>query len=415
MDTALSDSGIAKKSESESEDKNLSLLQMLLILVKRSTREVLSWIELLIRILTKFWVFAWRTTASREGVMKKLLTALPLLFVGLGFSLLVTLLSLFLVLLIPLYILVVVIAVPVSIVAAISMTFVAVDKLTYPDLSLDKEWVDRLNSENVQQLTEDERGALLAESIVRPLEHELGRPYGYIVNDIAGLQFFDNTVSRQERVAFATAEMLGPFTSRASAYGSNDETDADLEKANSAANFSRDTWGSLGASFLPVGSSEEQFALAVKSVHRYADRLRQGEAKFNMNPCDLVEIMGTNIDSVLQKTYGQVVDTEKEVPFDRIDDHVYALVGNIRPVYYQTYTLKQLFPDMFKDTAMNNMDQAIEVMGRVMNFNPEVVLPGMSHGAGLSADHRANLARLVSDVRHRLTEVKQSIPANCKG
>ncbi len=297
--------------------------------------------------------------------------------------------------------------------------YVAADKATYPDLGIDAAWASKLKALDVSKLSQNERGALLVESLLWPLDRELHSYWGYTPNDIMGLQWFDNRANRQANVVISTSWMLRTVAFDMSSLGDNDPPDADFTKAAGYLMFNPYEWGRLGWNLLPAGSAEENYTEALTGAQKYIARLLgrdpKQQATFNMTPCDLAVLFNSALTQSTKQQYGLVVETDTSHPWSKIDDDVYAMVGAVIPVYYMAYTINAVFPDMISPEAKPNMDKALEAMRKVVHFNPSVVLPGSSNGDGLVPDHRANIARLVSDVRHRLQEVTKSIPTgNCR-
>lgn len=273
--------------------------------------------------------------------------------------------------------------------------YTGIDPTTFPNLHPD---ILKANP----KMSKEEKGAQLFSSIVYQLERELQSPFGWTPNDIFPLTaWLDNRTNRQRGVIFATRVLVNFFSLNIGKYGRADKEDENLKEARTKYfPFTESKW------WFPA--SEEMYLEGINCIRNYKQDLEKGKTTYNIRSDDkynvLLMITG---EELLGPTLGLLIQTNQEVGFDELDDHVYYAQGVVLVLRDFLHTLVNLYPDIVEKGGEENIKIAFRDMDKIAKFDPLIVLRG-DHDS-LFADHRGKVARYLMNVRERLKDVAESM------
>lgn len=269
-------------------------------------------------------------------------------------------------------------------------------------LHLEKGFQDMLKGVAVDA-SPKQKGALLSDVLTFRLQQEMDSAFGWSVNDlwISPTSWFDNRANRQEGVLFATRMLTNFFSTKLAKYGGAGLENAHLKKAREQYfAFSPDSW------WFPA--TEKQYERGIDEVRDYRNELLEGKAVFNVRSDDLYDLFKfvTGPD-YLDQVLGLLLEDDREVKWNEIDDRVYYSQGVILVLRDFITAMVELYPEIRERGGVENIKIALRTMDEVASFDPLVVLRG--HHDSVFADHRGKMARYLITIRERLNDVAQSL------
>jgi hypothetical protein len=250
-----------------------------------------------------------------------------------------------------------------------------------------------------------QKGAALSASIRNRLEQEMDSTFGWSINDliISPTSWLDNRASRQRGTIFATRMMTTFFSTNLAKYGKVDKENQNLKEAREKYfAFTSDSW------WFP--SSESQYEKGIAEIKQYeADLLKgDGGAVFNMRTDDMVNMLEFIISKqFLDEPLGLLVQSNDDVPYTELDDHVYYTQGITLVVRDVLRTFDYLYPEVQEKGGKENIRIAFKEMDQICTFDPLIILRG-DHDS-IMADHRGKMARYLISIRERINDLAQSI------
>jgi hypothetical protein len=250
-----------------------------------------------------------------------------------------------------------------------------------------------------------QKGAALSASIRNRLEQEMDSTFGWSINDliISPSRWLDNRANRQRGTIFATRMMTTFFSTNLAKYGKVDKENQNLKEAREKYfAFSSDSW------WFP--SSESQYEKGIAEIKQYeADLLKgDGGAVFNMRTDDMFNMLAFIISSqFMDEPLGLLVQSNDDVPYTELDDHIYYTQGITLVVRDVLRTFVHLFPEVQEKGGKENIRIAFREIEQICTFDPLIVLRG-THDS-IMADHRGKMARYLISIRERINDLAQSI------
>jgi hypothetical protein len=250
-----------------------------------------------------------------------------------------------------------------------------------------------------------QKGAALSASIRNRLEQEMDSTFGWSINDliISPSRWLDNRANRQRGTIFATRMMTTFFSTNLAKYGKVDKENQNLKEAREKYfAFSSDSW------WFP--SSESQYEKGIAEIKQYeADLLKgDGGAVFNMRTDDMFNMLAFIISSqFMDEPLGLLVQSNDDVPYTELDDHIYYTQGITLVVRDVLRTFVHLYPEVQEKGGKENIRIAFREIEQICTFDPLIVLRG-THDS-IMADHRGKMARYLISIRERINDLAQSI------
>jgi hypothetical protein len=297
--------------------------------------------------------------------------------------------------------------VPFGVIGVVSFVLGSIDQATRPDFSVSDRFVNI--SEQVDgkpatlQEKEKEIGAALMHASYYQLERELDSSLGWTVNDVTGLQWWDNRVNRQLGVRHATIEALAALSMAISKFGSADEENQLLVGARqSHLAIDPTSW------FLPA--AENEYRNGIEKVKQYQrDVLAEAEhVTINITNRDIEVILRIVDARVLEVPHGRLNARNFDVSWWELDDRVFYAQGAAIVARDMLVAIKSAFADkIIAAGAMGNMEQGIASCEGAVDFHPWLISRG--DGDSMLPDHRAKMSRYYTDCRRRIVDVADAI------
>jgi hypothetical protein len=252
-------------------------------------------------------------------------------------------------------------------------------------------------------LSEEEKGAALAQSITLQLRRELDSTFGWSVNDllISPTRYFDRRNNRQLGVIFATRMLMQFFSTDLAKYGRVDDENEHLKNARTKAfAYTERKWWFV--------STEKRYREGLDLVDQYRTDLKAGKAVYNMRTDDMYNVLDFIVgNKFLDQPMGKLIQTNEQVPYSELEDRVYYAQGAVLVLRDFLHALVSMYPEITQKGGKENIAEAFRDMNRVCTFDPLIVLRG--HHDSLFADHRGKLARYLINIRERINDVAQSV------
>ncbi len=218
--------------------------------------------------------------------------------------------------------------------------------------------------ENAAQLTENEKGKLLLDSITCQMRRELDSPLGWTFNDIIFNKFFfDNRAYRQYGVYHATKFLLDLYSTQIAKLGSSDRESEFLYKAR-INSFALDP-----RSFM-FPSAEGAYEKGFKLLDQYKQSLDNGKGIYNARTDDLyasfVAVTGENL---LGHALG-LLENSQEMSAAELDNRIYEVQGMALVLRDFVSTLYALYPEIRAKNNEENMASAMQYLTRICKYDP---------------------------------------------
>ena len=250
-----------------------------------------------------------------------------------------------------------------------------------------------------------QKGAALLASIRNRLEQEKNSTFGWSINDliISPTRWLDNRANRQRGTIFATRMMTNFFSTNLAKYGNVDKENEHLKEAREKYfAFTSDSW------WFP--SSESQYDKGIAKLKKYEADLLKGDAGavYNLRTDDMVNMLEFIISKqFMDEPLGLLVQSNDDVPYTELDDHIYYTQGIALVVRDVLRTFIHLYPEVQEKGGKENIRIALKEINQICTFDPLIVLRG-DHDS-IMADHRGKVARYLISIRERIDDLAQSI------
>jgi len=280
--------------------------------------------------------------------------------------------------------------------------YTLVDPTRFPDLDPDLAAILKLTTPESEA---SQKGAALLASIRNRLEQEMDSTFGWSINDliISPTRWLDNRANRQRGTIFATRMMTTFFSTNLAKYGKVDKENGNLKEAREKYfAYSSDNW------WFP--SSESQYEKGIAELKQYEADLLKGDAGavFNLRTDDMFNMLDFIIGKqFLDEPLGLLVQSNDQVPYTELDDHIYYTQGIILVLRDVLRTFVHLYPEAQEKGGKENIGIAFREMDQICTFDPLMVLRG-DHDS-IMADHRGKMARYLISIRERIDDLAQSI------
>ena len=275
-----------------------------------------------------------------------------------------------------------------------------IDQTKFPQL--DARITSHLES-TIPDSPEAEKGAALSTAIRNRLQEEMHSSFGWSINDlwISPTRWLDNRANRQRGTIFATRMLVNFFSTNLAKYGKVDAENELLKEAREKRfAFSEDSW------WFP--STEKEYKKGIALMKQYEADLKNGNAIYNLRSDDMYNLLDFIVGAqFLDHPLGLLVQSNEEVPYNKLDDRIYYTQGVILVLRDLLHTFIHLYPDIKAKGGEDNIRIAFREMDRICTFDPLLVLRG--HHDSIMADHRGKGARYLISVRERINDVAQSI------
>jgi hypothetical protein len=281
-------------------------------------------------------------------------------------------------------------------------TYTLLDPTRFPDLD---SAIVAVQQTTTHESAPAQKGAALSVAIRNRLEREMDSPFGWSINDlmVSPTRWLDNRANRQRGTIFATRMMSTFFSTNLAKYGKVDKENENLKEAREKYfAFTSDSW------WFP--SSESQYKKGISELKKYEADLLKGDegAVFNMRTDDMFNMLDFIIGKqFLDEPLGLLVQSNDDVPYIELDDHIYYTQGIILVLRDVLRTFVHLYPEVQEKGGKENIRIAFREMDRICTFDPLIVLRG-DHDS-IMADHRGKMARYLISIRERINDLAQSI------
>jgi hypothetical protein len=297
----------------------------------------------------------------------------------------------------------VILLLPTGLMAVVIASFIAVDQVTYPEFPVSEKFttIDSTPNNGMPVGVNDIGNALLGASY-HQMEAELSTPYlvGWTSNDMFGLQYFDNRLNRQLGVRHGAIVLLGDLAD-ITKLGSIDKEDPRIVNA-------RQSGFAIDPELWVFPASEDSYWGGIELIKSYQSDVGTGKPGviINITNEDIISIFKT-IDQILEVPQGRLIESNDITPLNEIDDHIFFAQGAAIVARDALVVMKSAYQaEIVKRGALEQIDEAIGALNKVLTFHPWVVLPGEEDS--MFADHRAKLARYYSEARKRINNVEKA-------
>jgi len=280
--------------------------------------------------------------------------------------------------------------------------YTILDPTRFPDLDPN---ITALLKKTTSDSTSAQKGAALSAAIRNRLEQEMDSTFGWSINDliVSPTSWLDNRANRQRGTIFATRMMTTFFSTNLAKYGNVDKENGNLKSAREKYfAFTSDSW------WFP--SSESQYKKGIAELKKYEADLVKGDpgAVFNLRTDDIVNMLEFIIGKqFMDEPLGLLVQSNDDVPYTELDDHIYYTQGITLVVRDVLRTFLHLYPEVQEKGGKENIHIALKEINQICTFDPLIVLRG-DHDS-IMADHRGKLARYLISIRERIDDLAQSI------
>ena len=195
-------------------------------------------------------------------------------------------------------------------------------------------------------LSENDKGKLLVDSVTNQLRREMGSTFGWTMNDIVFNRFvLDNRAYRQYGVYHATRVLMDLYSTQIAKLGSNDRESEFLYQAR-LNGFAVDP-----RSFM-FPSAEGSYKKALNTV------------------------VGENM---LGYALGLLADAQ-DIPFYTLDNRIYEVQGMVLVIRDFVKALYDLYPEIAQKNNAENMAAAMQFMNDICTYDPMYITSSFNSG-----------------------------------
>lgn len=293
---------------------------------------------------------------------------------------------------------------PTLIVGAIVFILVGIDQLTAPSFPVSKE-LAHIDStpDDKKDPTMTDIGTALLLATAHQMEVELSTPYliGWTPNDMFGGQWFDNRVNRQLGVRHAAIVMLLELQNITN-YGDNDKVDPRIVSAYQGGfTFDPYVW-------MMPGWSESAYEEGIENIKSFVKDARAGKpgVVINITNEDIHDIFFA-VDEALRVPQGELIESSSLISWNKSDDEIFFAKGAAIVARDILVVMRQGYEkDIRARGALDNLDQAIVALEKVLAFQPSIVWAIGDDSQ--FPDHRANLSQYLQDIRSRMDNLQKA-------
>ena len=223
-------------------------------------------------------------------------------------------------------------------------------------------------------LSENDKGKLLVDSVTNQLRREMGSPFGWTMNDIVFNRFvLDNRAYRQYGVYHATRVLMDLYSTQIAKLGSNDRESEFLYQAR-LNGFAVDP-----RSFM-FPSAEGSYKKALKQVEEYKKSLDTGKGTYNCRTDDLYAALNTVVgENMLGYALGLLADAQ-DIPFYTLDNRIYEVQGMVLVIRDFVKALYDLYPEIAQKNNAENMAAAMQFMNDICTYDPMYITSSFNSG-----------------------------------
>jgi hypothetical protein len=239
------------------------------------------------------------------------------------------------------------------------------------------------------------KGVEFVEATISALDYELNKRFwGWRRNDI--LRFTDNVENIQLGVLEVVRRTSVSLAERISRYGVTDVIDHNLESAMN--------WFMIKPDHYWLPSAEDKYRDGLNELHKYADKLETGSARFYTRADNLIPLLVSFAD-LLGSCDENLVKAKEEggstVSWFKVDDYVYYAKGVATATGKILHAVKEDFSEVLKARhGIDLLERAIHACHVAAELDPWLVTNGALDG--ILANHRANMAAPISHARYYL-------------
>lgn len=225
-----------------------------------------------------------------------------------------------------------------------------------------------------ENMTEIEKGKLVADAITNQIRYELDSPLGWTANDFLFNKYLiDNRAYRQFGVYHATKVLVDFYSMNLAKLGSNDRESDFLYKA-------RLNNLSINPSKFIFPSAEGSYSKALELIDEYKLSLDEGKGVFNVRTDDLHAafklVVGENM---LGYALGLLNDSQN-IPFYTLDNRIYEVQGIALVVRDFINALYELYPEIKDKNNASNMNEALEYLNKICVYDPLYITAKVNSG-----------------------------------
>lgn len=284
-----------------------------------------------------------------------------------------------------------------------------IDSLRFPEYSLrTTENMEFFENKGFNHLSENEKGVLIFESVIQPLENELNSSFGWSYNDIlpfTNKHLMDNRANRQFGVSFTTKVLFPFISSNFSKLGRSDKENEFLTEARSQYfPYDPDSWG-----FIYV-YSENYFNQGIKNVRKYEKLLLENSpnAVYNVKSDDIYNLLKFISGRELMDNVIGKLNNGREGTFFTADNDI-AYAQGVQVVIRSVFiTLINCYPQIFERGGSENIKKAIHLMDQICNYQPYFIQAAGDENL-LGHNHVAVMYGYYSELDKRFEDIIESL------
>lgn len=245
-------------------------------------------------------------------------------------------------------------------------------------------------------------GVSFVEAVIEPMEYELSeRFWGWRPNDI--LNFTDNVNNFQLGVLEVTRRTVVDLTQRISRTGSADRFEPHLENAMN--------WLMVRSDRYWFPSPESKYRESIRELTTYKEKLIDGTASFHTRSVNIIPLLMAYRDllgSCEENLTKQHEDDGSKVSMFRTDDYFYYAKGVASAMGTMLEGVHHDFVSLLEIRhAGELLHHAIESCHHASELEPWIITD--SDLDGFLANHRANMAALISHARFFMEQLIETL------
>jgi len=223
-------------------------------------------------------------------------------------------------------------------------------------------------------LSENDKGKLLVDSVTNQLRREMGSTFGWTMNDIVFNRFvLDNRAYRQYGVYHATRVLMDLYSTQIAKLGSNDRESEFLYQAR-LNGFAVDP-----RSFM-FPSAEGSYKKALKQVEEYKKSLDTGKGTYNCRTDDLYAALNTVVGANMLGYALGLLAAAQDMPFYTLDNRIYEVQGMVLVIRDFVKALYDLYPEIAQKNNAENMAAAMQFMNDICTYDPMYITSSFNSG-----------------------------------
>ena len=256
-------------------------------------------------------------------------------------------------------------------------------------------------------VTDAQRGQIIANSVNFALEQELDTLFGWQLNDLFFVpKIFDNKSAYQAGVIYATRQASDVLAKTAARAGERDTIDPRLTAASGRYfAYGQDVWG-----FWFVYDCEGKYREGIKNWNDWAKSINDGTKRagvYNVRSDDVYEIL--KYASTVTELALSYLNSSSIGHFSA-DDAIYYAKGVVSVAGNVVRGLAAVDESVAVRGGQENLDEALKRFDYIAEFDPLYVFAGGNTvGDAMMPNHVAALARHVDIVNNRINDMLASM------